>query len=179
MPIQIVWYIRQRTNLNLHKGCQSWSQKGRRSFEEDTNYFREYKSKFHFILKFESSSISPPFSMFTSPAKPLYVDDVVSCALPVLALLKDRITKYSSPQRNNKIMNNSTGSNNHLRYIDIFRSMIILNNRSKVVMTSPPLPRRAPPPLSFEVDLDFFVSFCLLYVGFVFLSCSQNIVRIK
>ena len=42
--------------------------------------------------------------MFTSPAKPLYVDDVVSCALPVLALLKDRITKYSSPQRNNKLV---------------------------------------------------------------------------
>ena len=35
-------------------------------------------------------------------------------------------------------MNNSTGSNNHLRSIDRFKSMIIQNNRSKVVMTQPP-----------------------------------------
>ena len=135
-----MWYIRQRTNLNLHKGCQSWSQKGRGPFEGDTNHFREYKSKFHFILKFESSSISPPFSMFTSPAKPLYVDDVVSCALPVLALLKDRITKYSSPQRNNKIMNNSTGSNNHLRK-DINRKQTFSFRQCPNNLTPPPWPK--------------------------------------
>ena len=35
-------------------------------------------------------------------------------------------------------MNNSTGSNNHLRSMDVCRSMIIQKNRSKVVMTYPP-----------------------------------------
>ena len=37
-------------------------------------------------------------------------------------------------------MNNSTWWNNHLRSIDHFRSMIILNNRSKVRNVNPPSP---------------------------------------
>ena len=43
-------------------------------------------------------------------------------------------------------MNNNTGSNNQLGSEDLLWSMIIWNNRSKVVMINrPPLPRRPPP----------------------------------
>ena len=49
----------------------------------------------------------------------------------------------------------SRGSNNQLRSTDLFRSMIIKNNKSIVVMTYPyPLAPPSSPPLSLEVDLD-------------------------
>ena len=49
----------------------------------------------------------------------------------------------------------SRGSNNQLRSTDLFRSMIIKNNKSIVVMTYfYPLAPPSSPPLSLEVDLD-------------------------
>ena len=50
------------------------------------------------------------------------------------------------PKQDHLSMNNSTGSNNHLRSIDLFKSKIILNNLSKVRDDQPhPLPHPTPP----------------------------------
>ena len=51
-------------------------------------------------------------------------------------------------QQDHLRMNNSTRSNNHLWSIDLFRSMIISNNRSKVRDDLPPLPHPYPRPLA-------------------------------
>ena len=69
----------------------------------------------------------------------------LSALLLFLLLIMDIITRSL----------HSRGSNNQLRSTDLFRSMIIKNNKSIVVMTYPyPLAPPSSPPLSLEVDLD-------------------------
>ena len=83
-------------------------------------------------------------------------------------------------------MNNSTGSNNHLRSIDHFRSMIIGNNRSKVrdVNSHPPQSvsqsvRKSQKQSEYSQNVVRMQSECSQNEVRMQLECSQNVIRMQ